>query len=128
MKIKSDFIALLNTLQSVSGVTCSLWYSALLKNVLISLLGLGLGIVAFFNYLFSPFIGTFGGISTVCRVWIFNRHSQERTHDNIFIRWQFCIMCLNHFQILCKLLSRYFLYKESLDLLAPVAIFDGAYY
>ena len=54
MTIKSDFIALLNTLQPVSGVTCSLWYSALLKNVLISLLGLGLGIVAFFNYLFSP--------------------------------------------------------------------------
>ena len=58
MTIKSDLIALLGTLPSVSGVTCSLWYSVLLKNVLISLLGLGLGIVTFFNDLFfSPLLG-----------------------------------------------------------------------
>ena len=47
MTIKSDLIVLLGTLPSVSGVTCSLWYSVLLKNILILLLGLGLGIVTF---------------------------------------------------------------------------------
>ena len=49
MTIKYDLIALLGTLLSVSAVTCSLRYFALLKKVLIPLLGLGLGIVTFFN-------------------------------------------------------------------------------
>ena len=40
MTIKSDLIALLGILPSLSGVTCSLWYSALLEKGLISLLGL----------------------------------------------------------------------------------------
>ena len=34
-------MVLLGTLPSVSGVTCSIWESVLLKNVLISLAGLG---------------------------------------------------------------------------------------
>ena len=54
MTIKSDLIALLGTLLSVSAVTCSLRYFALLKKVLIPLLGLGLGIVTFFNDFRSP--------------------------------------------------------------------------
>ena len=54
MTIKYDLIALLGTLLSVSAVTCSLRYFALLKKVLIPLLGLGLGIVTFFNDFRSP--------------------------------------------------------------------------
>ena len=54
MTVKSYLLALLGILPSVSGVTCSLWSSALLKKVLISLLSLGLGIVTFFNDLFFP--------------------------------------------------------------------------
>ena len=54
MTIKSDLTTLLGALLSVSAVTCSLWYSVLLKKVLIPLLGLGLGIVTFFNDFRSP--------------------------------------------------------------------------
>ena len=54
MTVKVDLMALLGTLPSVSGVASPLWYSVLLKNVLMSLRDMGLGIVTFFNDLFFP--------------------------------------------------------------------------
>ena len=46
MIIKFDLIVLLGTLPSVSGVNCSLWDSVIFKKVLISQLGLRLGIIS----------------------------------------------------------------------------------